>query len=48
MPSQHYRITVTEIDRDDRMIVLGLLRQLTDLHTEQLTLALASPNFSPR
>lgn len=42
MPSQHYRITVTEIDRDDRMIVLGLLRQLTDLHTEQLTLALAS------
>lgn len=42
MPSQLYRITVTEIDRDDRMVVLGLLRQLTALHTEQLTLALAS------
>ncbi|HEY8380000.1 MAG TPA: hypothetical protein VIK91_26100 [Nannocystis sp.] len=41
MPSQHYRVTVAEIDRDDRMLVLGLLRQLTALHTEQLTLALA-------
>ena len=36
------RTTIAEIDRDHRLLVLALLRQLADLSTEQLTLALAS------
>lgn len=36
-----------EIDRDQRMVALGLLRQLASLSTEQLTLAIASGRIDP-
>lgn len=42
MPTQHYSVTVAEIDRDQRMIVLALLRALTTLSTAQITRVLAS------
>lgn len=41
MTSQNYPITIAEIDRDHRLLVLMLLRRLTAISTEQLTQALA-------
>ncbi len=42
MTPQNYRITVAEIDRDDRMVVLALLRRLTALSTDEFTRTLAT------